>query len=115
MAMKITHIEPSPDDVAVSTANAAATVAFAGNPNFQRHLIYAVHASYSDTPTGGELVIKDADNENIYRQAIVGTNLTVDFSMPISSAPGRAISVVLAAGGSGIVGTLSVLHAIKKD
>jgi hypothetical protein len=115
MAMKITQIEPVSGDVAVSSANAAASVVYTGSPNYQRHLIYAVHASYSGEPTGGELLIKDADNENVYRQAITANNLTVDFVLPISSPPGKGISVVLAAGGSGIIGTLSVLHAMKKD
>jgi hypothetical protein len=105
--MKKTVI-PASTDAVTSTANQAASVALAAIPGKAR-VIHAVVASYSGSPTGGMLsIVRNTDT--VLSTHIGAAPLVIPFSPPLAGQPGDSLMITLAAGGSGVIGKLSVLH-----
>lgn len=98
----------SSTDAVTGTANEATSIALAATPGKAR-VIHTVIASYSGSPTGGVLsILRNLDT--VLSLYVGAAPLVIPFSPPIAGQPGDSLTIVLAAGGSGVTGKLSVLH-----
>lgn len=71
----------------------------------ERHVIHAIRASYSATPTGGGLTVTSGAT-TILTLAIVGTSLILDG--PLIGGVNEAVVVTLLTGAGTVVGKLNV-------
>jgi len=88
--------------------NTSVAVAYTAIPN-SCHTITGVVWSYSADPTGGNLLVQDGSNTVFCVDVIHGGGEGLQFIPPIKGTVGNAMTITLAAGGSGIVGRVSVL------
>lgn len=92
-----------------TNANAVVTIAAVKGV---KHYVEVIHASYGASPTGGNLKVESPSGTTIFEQDIIaGGPNEFDFSGScLTGAFDQALIVTLAAGGSAIVGNLSVLQ-----
>lgn len=82
-----------------SKDNAEATATVAAGAQSQRNYITGVDASYTTLETVGLLQIKEGDT--VVWENYIHTSANISFPSPLVSAPGTAMSAVLAASGTG--------------
>jgi hypothetical protein len=90
-------------DLAVSGANAAATITYAAQPSL-RHVITGVIWSYSGAPTGGRITITDGGVNVKDIDVTAGGPGQITFPEPLAIAVNSAMTIVIAAGGGTLVG-----------
>lgn len=112
----IQAVIPKPGDVAVSAAGADVSISYPAVPG-KRHVIFLINASYSATPTGGNLHIHRGDAGGVVclDLDIADTKLEVGYHMPISCEVGEAMTITLAGGGGAIIGKISVEHYVAPN
>jgi hypothetical protein len=96
-----------PADYATAT-NAAAVVTYAAAGVEIAHSIAGVSWSYSAAPTGGSLTIADGSNTILSVDITAAGPGFLNFSPSKIGTPNQSMTITLAAGGSGIVGKLTV-------
>lgn len=111
MAINTNSITPTTADTATAVANTAVTITYAAAE--RRRVVWGVNGSYSGSPTGGKVQIKRGANV-VWEAAITGTSFNFSFTKPIGGLPNEALSVVLAAGGSGVIGIVNVQQELVK-
>lgn len=90
--------------------NTAAVITLAAADGVQ-HVIDKVWGSYSATPTGGSLTIAmtvRGTSVSLVHQ-VVGTEVNLDFQVPLQGDKNTAITITLAAGGGVITGIVNAV------
>jgi hypothetical protein len=101
-------IEGTAADTATPASNIAAVVTYAAPGTSYRNCISGVAWSYSAAPAGGNLSVTDGSTV-IFTMGITAAGAgVVYFDPPRLSSVNAALVITLAAGGSGVFGTLSV-------
>jgi hypothetical protein len=111
--MATNRIIPLATDTANAT-HAAVTITYAANSG-KAHGIWNISMTYSGgTASGGKVQLKRGST--VVQEWVTGAAATfsISFEKPVGGAINEAISVVLADGGVGIVGTLNVQHELLK-
>jgi hypothetical protein len=95
----------------VGTAtNAVVTVAYAAAGSGVSHVITGVKVSYTGgSLAGGNVKVKDGATAVLDLDISAAGQETITFNPPLKGSPNTAMSVVLAAGGAGLVGKINVL------
>jgi hypothetical protein len=107
-------ITPQPYDVASGT-NAAATITYGAQAG-RSHSINWVAVSYSATPTGGNLSIYDGPLTNlVFSVDITASGPQVIPLTGLLGTAGQQLTIILAAGGSAVVGRINVLGHFLDD
>jgi hypothetical protein len=99
---------PSSPQTATAAANTAVTITLAASGT-TTHVVTVLAYSYSASPTGGQITIKDGAT-TVFDLDVTST-WEVVASMPpggIKGTAGAAMTVTLAAGGAGITGKLNI-------
>jgi len=99
----------SANDIVTSASNQSVTLTLEALEDLF-HIVHQLFCQYSSTPTNGKVTVKHG-NDTIFELPITGTTRDFTFQSPLR-APGAntAMTITLAAGGSGVVGTLGVRH-----
>lgn len=109
---QIQGVIPKTSDKAASAGGAAVSITYAGVAGVS-HYIYAIHASYSASPTGGGVTVYrkgETSNDIVFDADIPGTFIEVGYHMPLKFQPGEQVKITLKAGGGAVVGKLNVEH-----
>lgn len=105
--VSVAAVPGAASDLATAT-NASATVTYPAVPG-QRNEVGAALVSYSAAPTGGRLQVLDGAAVILDVDITAAGDRTIALPRRRSGTTNTAMSVVLAAGGVGIVGKLTVL------
>jgi len=96
-------------NVATGT-HVANTVNYPAGGSGVSHLITGVVLSYSGgSVTGGNVQVKDGTNVVFNLDIVAAGAEKISFNPPLKGSPNTALSVVLADGGSGILGKVNVI------
>ncbi len=93
----------------VSGTNAAAVVTLAAAGSAFCNAISGVAVSYSGTPTGGYVKVQNGSAVVFDVDIAAGGPTIIDFGSLLVGSANTAMTITLAAGGSGIVGRLTPL------
>jgi hypothetical protein len=105
-------VEAKATDTDTEAGNTAVVLTYAANA--ERHVIGALHISYSNTPTGGAITIENGAGVIVFDADITVGGLTViPFNPPLAGSPNTAMIITLAAGGGTVVGTLNARHWLQ--
>lgn len=100
------------NDIHAPSSNTAATITY---PSISRttHIIEEIDFSYSGTPTGGLLTVADGST-TVWEIGLPASGAFFKrFNPPIKGTPEGAVTITLAAGGSGVSGIISCGHTTE--
>lgn len=100
---------PNVRSVSATATNAAATITL-GAVSGIKHYILGILFSYSAAPTGGKLTSTGLNGDQLDID-VTAAGAAPLIAPPAIGASGSAVTITLAAGGSGIVGKLTVFYA----
>lgn len=93
------------------TANTAAVETLTPSSAKVAIAVGGVAWSYSNTPTGGNLTIKDGSNVVFNLDITAGGPGSILFRVPLRATPGNTLTITLAAGGASVSGKVVDLGA----
>jgi hypothetical protein len=78
-------------------------------------VIHKVFCGYDNDPTGGQISVESPVGTVIFKQPITHSGPCIFTMSPKPGVVGQAVKVILAAGGSGVVGTLDFDYSFEKS
>ena len=90
----------------VSAVNAENTLVLPA----QADKIQWIHFSYSDNPTGGKLTVKSGETQIYEVDITTGGPGPLNFEPGLEARDGATMTIVMAAGGAGIVSKINVRY-----
>ncbi len=94
-------------DITTPAANLAATITYAAAGAGRAHVLHQLDASYSAAPTGGRLTVQNGATTIFDVDINAAGPQRFVFDPPILGSANSALTITLAAGGTGISGKLN--------
>ncbi len=97
-------------DTATSSANAAAVITYPAQGAGATNIIYGIAFSYSAAPTNGTLKVEDGSGNVVFGPIVPTAGAgPIYFNPGLVGSGNTAMIITLSAGGSGVVGHISIL------